>query len=215
MSSREFGRLAGLALVVGGVLSAIGFVVQSFAGPTSSLWVPTTVLALSGLVLILLAIPVVYAVLASAIGGLGLVGYVLLFVSGLLAGIGATVLSLIMPYLARTIPQLTATTAPPQVIGTYLLVAGIIRLIAGLVFGAAILGARTPERMAGLLLILGAIISFGGGIFNSVPHLGDLGRVLFVLALAWMGWTLMTHHAAEMGPSRAPVEGSPRAHARA
>ncbi len=54
-----------------------------------------------------------------------------------------------------------------------------------------------------------------GGLFNFLPHLGDLGTVLFVLALAWMGWTLMTRHVAEMEPSRAPAEGTTGARARA
>jgi hypothetical protein len=215
MSSREYVRWGGMALLAGGVLAAIGFAVQSFAGPTSSLWIPTTVLALFGLVLILLGFPVLYAVLARATGGLGLVGYVLLFVSGLVAGIGATVLSLIVPYLAQNIPGFMTTAGLPPVMGNYFAVAGIIRLIAGVVFGAAIVRAGTPERVAGMLLILAAIIGFAGGIFNSVPHLGDLGRVLLVLALGWMGWTLMTRHVAEMEPYRAPAEGTTGAHARA
>lgn len=214
MSSREYTRWGGVALVVVGVLSAIGFAVQSLENPSSSLWIPTGVLELFGIALILLGLPVLQAVLSRETGGLGLVGYVLLFVSGLIAGIGAIVLSLMLPYLAQNISGFMTTAAPPPVISNYLAVAGIIRLIGNVVFGAAVVRARTPERVAGMLQILGAIIGFVGGIAPNVSHLGDLGRVLIVLALAWMGWTLMTRHVVEMEPSRAP-EGTAGAHARA
>jgi hypothetical protein len=215
MLSREYVRWGGLALLAGGVLAAIGLAVQAFEGPSSSLWIPITVFALFGLVLILLGFPVEYAVNARATGALGLVGYVFLFVSGLISGIGATVLSLIMPYLAQNIPGFMTTAGLPPIMGNYLAAAGIIRLIGGVIFGAALVRAGTPERVAGMLLILAAILGSVGGIFTSVPHLGDLSRVLLVIALGWMGWTLMTRHVAEMEPSRAPAEGTTGAHARA
>ncbi len=215
MLSREYVRWGGLALLAGGALGAIGLAVQSLESPASSLWIPTTVFALFGLVLILLGFPVAYAVLARATGGLGLVGYVFLFVSGLISGIGATVLSLVVPYLAQNIPGFTTTAALPPVIANYFAIAGIIRLIGGVVFGAAVVRAGTPERYAGMLLILAAIIGLVGGIFTSVPHLVDLSRVLLVIALGWMGWTLMTRHVAEIEPSMASAERQTGAHARA
>ncbi len=214
MLSRESARLGGLALFAGGLLAAIGLAVQSVEVPRSSAWIPTTVLALFGLTLILLGFPVLYAFVARATGGLGLAGYVFLFASGFISGIGATVLSLIVPYLAQNVPG-SVTAAPPPVMGSYLAVAGIIRLIGGVVFGAAVVRAQTPERYAGMLLILAAIIGLVGTIFNSVPLLGDMSRVLLVLALAWMGWTLMARHVIETEPSVAPTERSTGAHARA
>ncbi len=215
MSSREYIRWGGLALLVGGVIPAIGVTVQSFESPASSLWIPTILFTFFGIVLGLLGLPVLYAVLARAIGALGLVGYVLVFVSGILTVVGGTGLALVLPYMAQHIPGFMTTVPPPPVTSDFLAVGGIIRLIGGLLFGAALVRARTPERYAGMLLILGAILSYVGGIINSAPHLGDLGRVMFILALGWMGWTLMTQHVAEMEPSRAPAEGPTGAHARA
>ncbi len=215
MLSSEYVRWGGLAMFAGGVLAAIGLGVQSFEIPRSSLWVPTTVLALFGLVLILLGFPAAYAFLARATGGMGLVGYVFLFVSGLISGIGATVLSLIVPYLAQSVPGSVTAAAPPPAMGNYLAAAGILRLIGGVVFGAALVRAWTPERYAGMLLILAAVVGLFGSLFSSVLLLGALSRVLLVVALAWMGWTLLRRNVTEMEPSRAPAERSTGAHARA
>ncbi len=214
MSSRYYARWGGLAMVVGAVFAAVGGAIQSFQDPTSSLWVPSNVLQLIGAGLILVAIPALYAVLARAIGGLGLAGYVLLFAAGLFGAIGGSAIAIVIPYMAQNTPSLM-TSEPPPILMTYFIIAGTLQLLGGVLFGVAIVRAGVPERYAGMLLILGAIISFVGGLLNAVPHLGDLGSVLFVLALGWMGWTLMTRHVAETEPSMAPAEGTTGARARA
>jgi hypothetical protein len=212
MSSRELVRWGGLSLLVGGVLSAIGIAVGSFLGPADALQEPVSAIVFLGVILLLLGLPALYTVLARSIGVLGLIGYVLFFASGVLAGAGGTMLGIIGPALMRVAPGAVNGPPPPE-INNFFMVAGTLGLVGGVLFGATIVRAGAPERFAGMLLILGSVVGFVGGIFDFLPHLGDLGTVLTVLALGWMGWTLMTRHVAEMEPSRAPAEGTARARA--
>ncbi len=214
MSSRELVRWGGLALIVGGVLTAIGLAVGSFMAPADPQGVWISAIVFLGVILLLLGLPVLYTVLARAIGVLGLIGYVLFFASGVLAGAGGTMLGIIGPALMRVAPSAVNGPPPPE-IQNFFMIAGILSLVGGILFGATIVRAGVPERVAGMLLILGSIVGFVGGIFDFVPHLGDLGTVLTVLAIAWMGYTVMTRHVAEMEPSRAPMEGTTGARARA
>ncbi len=213
MSSRDLVRWGGLALLVGSVLAAIGIAVGSFLAPADPFGVPISYVIFVGVILILLSIPAVYAVLARAIGVLGLVGYALFFASGVMGGAGGTMLGIVGPAIMGAAPG--AFNAPPPEIETFFIISSILGLVGGIIFGATIVRAGVPERYAGMLLILGALVEFVGNIFNVVPHLGDLGTVLQVLALAWMGWTLMTRHVAEMEPGLAPAEetAGARAHA--
>ncbi len=206
MSWRGLVRWGGLALLVGGLLLAISIGVGSFQNPTDPLTVPLAVLDLVGIALVLVAIPVLYARLGRAIGIWGLVGYVLFFSAGLLLGTGGGVLQLLSPTLIKISPSLMSGP-PPAEIGAYFMIAGILQLIGGLLLGVTIVRARAAERYAAMLLILGSIVSFVGSIFESVPHLSDLGGVLTTLAVAWFGATLLTRRAEEVEPSMAPAEG--------
>lgn len=204
MLARTFYRLAGLALLIGGVLSAIGSLVGSFTTDmTSSANMWSSLASIVGVILLLLGLPVLYGTFAKAAGALGLVGFVLLFTAGALLGIGGSVLGLlVIPWLAKVAPNLV--NAPPtDAVQNYFLFGGVVELIGGLAFGAAILVARAPERMAAILLIIATFVSFSGQMSN-VPHLGDLGTVLLTLALAWMGVSLMTQHAVEFAPRGDP-----------
>ncbi len=213
MSSRDLVRWSGLALLVGGVLTAIGEAVVSFMAPTDPLEVPIAYIVFLGLILTLLSIPALYTVLGRAIGGLGLIGYVLFFASGVMGGAGGATLGIVGP--AITGAASSPVSAPPAEIQTFFIIASILGLVGGVLFGATIVRAGVPERYAAMLLILGTLVEFAGNIFSVVPHLGDLGTVLLVLALAWMGWTLMTRHVAEMAPGMAPAEGTTGARAQA
>ncbi len=213
MSSRDLVRWGGLGLIVGGLLTAIGIAVGSFMAPADPQGVLVSAVVFLGVILLLLCIPALYAVLARSIGVLGLIGYALFFASGVLAGGGGTMMGIIGPALMRAAPSALNGPPPPE-IETFFMVAGIISLVGGVLLGAAIVRAGVPERYAGMLLILGSIVGFVGGVVD-VPHLGDLGTVLTVLALGWMGWTLMTRHVAEMEPGMAPAEGTTGARAQA
>lgn len=200
MSTRTLFQLAGWSLLVGGVLATIGTLVGSFnqdpANPLSSV---SSLITLVGIILLLLGVPALYARLSHAIGWLGLVGFVLFYISGLLAGIGGPLMGLIVfPVLAQVAPSFV-NGPPPASIMNFFLVANIFNVVGGVLFGGAIVMARVIERNAAILLLIGAIVSFVGN-FVDVAHLGDLGTALFLVALAWMGVTLMTHR--EVEPTR-------------
>lgn len=200
VSARTLFQLAGWSLLIGGILAAIGTLVGSFnqdpANPLSSV---SSLVSLVGIVLILLGVPALYARLAHAIGWLGLIGFAVLYISGLLAGIGGTLMGLIVfPVLAQVSPAFT-NGPPPESIVNFFLIAGIFNLVGGVLFGAAIVLARAVERNAAILLIIGTVVGFVGG-YVDVPHLGDLGTALLLVALAWMGVTLMMHR--EVEPTR-------------
>ncbi len=200
MSARSLYRLAGLALLVGGVLSAITGLVSGFTDPVSPLNFWLSALGLVGAILILCSIGTFYGTFAHRAGALGVVGYILLFSAGVLGAVGGNVLGMVMfPTLMQVAPGL-ANAEPPATIMNFFLFATALVLLGGVLFGLAMLVARAPERGAAILIIIGAVLGFGGQMANNVAHLGDIGIALLMLATAWMGLSLMTRHAAEPVP---------------
>ncbi len=197
MSGRRVFQLAGWSLLVGGLVATLGTLVNSFTtGPNDPTALPANLAVLVGVILVLLGVPALYARLYHAIGWVGLIGFALFYISGLVAGIGGSILGLyFFPTLAQVAPSFL-NGPPPQNVMNFFLIGGIINLVGGVLFGGAVVVARTIERNAGILVVLGAILSFVGNFVN-VPHLGDLGTALFLVALAWMGVTLMTHREVE------------------
>ncbi len=215
MSARTLFQLAGWSLLVGGVLSAIGAIVGSFnSDPASAGYYASGLATLVGIILVLLGVPGLYARLSHAIGWVGLVGFALFYVSGLLLGIGGGVIGLIaFPSLAQVSPSFLNSPPPPSMMN-FFLIGNIINLIGGILFGGAIVVARALERNAAILLLLGTVLGFAGN-FVDVPHLGDLGTALLLASLAWMGVTLIAHR--EVEPTweerTTPVESEARARA--
>jgi len=199
MSARSPYRSAGIALVIGGVISTITSITSSLAGdPSTPLGYWSSVFDLIGGILVLASIGTYYGTFARKGGVLGGVGYLLLFSAGALLAIGGNVMSLVVfPWIAQAAPNL-ANSAPPQSVLNFFLFGQVLLLIGGLAFGAAILLARAPERGAAILLIVAVLVSFIGQILNDVASLGDIGSAVVTLALAWMGYSLMTRRAVEM-----------------
>ncbi len=214
MSSRTLFRWGGLVMLVGSVITALSLLVQTANGDMGGpLWVPSNIVQLVGVVLIIIGFPAFYAALARMLGGLGLIGYVLVMATGMMAGIGGAAIALVVPSFFANLPPPSPNSAPPAGIMNYFIIAGFLQLVGGLAFGIALLRSHVLERLAGLLLIIGAVVAFVGNLLPGNSPLGNLGSVLFVLALAWMGFALMTRHVTEMETVRAPEEMG--AHARA
>src|SRR5919199_2605139 len=95
MTSQGTLRLGGLAMVVGAVLSFVSTLVSAlfFVGSDPSpyannpLYVPDNLLGMLGTALLLLGVPLLYLASADSWGVLGLIGFVLLFFTGLMFGI--------------------------------------------------------------------------------------------------------------------------------
>ncbi len=88
MSSTTLYRLSGIVLLIGGVLTIIGTLLEAPSAPGTPLWIPGTWLALGGSLLIILGWPGLYLRQADKTGRLGLLGFVLSFVALLILGIG-------------------------------------------------------------------------------------------------------------------------------
>ncbi len=122
MSSREAFRLAGLALMVGAVLAFVGSLLNTFLftgnDPTpyagNPLFVPVNILSALGSALLLLGLPVLYLSRPEGWGVLGLIGFVLVFATGLMFGIFFSLMSaLLLPYLVQHAPDTVKGNGPP------------------------------------------------------------------------------------------------------
>jgi hypothetical protein len=210
MSSREAFRLGGVALVVGAVLSFVASLLNAllFSGndPTlyagNALFVPLNILTALGSGLLLLGLPVLYLSRPEGWGVLGLVGFVLVFATGLMFGIFFSLLgALLLPYLAQHAPDTLKGNGPPAffpffILGTVVEVIGLLLLALPLARGFV------AERWVGYVLLAAAVLSvvgfFVGGNGPTSPLLallGDLGSLLLFVALGWLGYLLWTGHA--------------------
>lgn len=211
MSSRETFRLGGAALIAGAVLDIVATLVSTllFAGndPTpyanNALFVPINILSALGTALLLLGLPLLYLSGPEEWGVLGLIGVVLIFVTGLMFGIFFSLLSaLLVPYLVQHAPATVKGQGPPsffpffivgtlcQVLGLALLAVPILRgLVARRWIGYVMLAAA-------VLAVVGFFIGGGGGPTNVlVALLGNLSPLLLFVALGWLGYLVWTAHA--------------------
>jgi hypothetical protein len=210
MSSREAFRLGGLALVVGAVISFVATLLNTilFSGndPTpyagNALFVPVNVLSALGAGLLLLGLPVLYLSRPEGWGVLGLIGFVLVFATGLMFGIFFSLLSaLLLPYLAQQAPATVKGNGPPAFFPFFIF--GIVVEVIGLLLLAVpIVRGFVAERWVGYVLIAAAalgVVGFfvsGNGPTNPLlALLGNLGSLLLFVALGWLGYLLWTGHA--------------------
>jgi hypothetical protein len=195
--------------VAGAVVSFVASLLNSllFSGndPTpyagNGLFVPINLLSALGAGLLLLGLPVLYLSRPEGWGVLGLVGFVLVFATGLMFGIFFSLLgALLLPYLAQHAPDTLKGNGPPAffpffILGTVVEVIGLLLLALPLARGFV------AERWVGYVLLAAAVLSvvgfFVGGNGPTSPLLallGDLGSLLLFVALGWLGYLLWTGH---------------------
>jgi hypothetical protein len=214
-------RTGGLALVVGAV-AYIAYIVArsaitSGADPVTfykeSLWVPINVLGVIGAMLVLLAMPALYAVVAKPIGSLGLVGLVLIQLAWTFSGVFLSLFgALVAPWLAEQAPALVDATGPLPI---GLIVAFVVAVIAELV-GTVLLAIPFLRRRvepvwigyvlpaAALLTVLGDLIAPTGPSSNFAINLtSNLGPVLLMVAFGSLGFRLWSAPTLA-GPARLP-----------
>jgi hypothetical protein len=211
MSSREAFRLAGLALVVGAVLSIVGNLLNTllFTGndPTpyagNALFVPVNILSVVGSALLLLGLPVLYLSRPEGWGVLGLIGFVLIFATGLMFGIFFSLLgAVLLPYLVQAAPATVKGNGPPAffpffILGTVFEVLGMLLLAVPIVRGFV------AERWVGYVLLAAAVLNVVGFFLGGpggppnvlLTLLGNLGTLLLMVALGWLGYLLWKAHA--------------------
>src|SRR2546426_5712826 len=211
MSSNEAFRLAGLALVVGAVLSFVGTVLSSllFSGndPTpyagNALFVPINILNAVGAALLLLGVRVLYLSRPEGWGVLGLIGFVLIFAVGLMFGVFFNLLgALLLPYLVQHAPDTVKGNGPPSffpyfILGTAFEVVGLLLMAVPIVRGFV------AERWLGYLLLAAAVLGVVGfflggsnGPSNALMALiGNLPGLLLFVVLGSLGYLLWTARA--------------------
>jgi hypothetical protein len=211
MSSREAFRLAGVALVAGAALSFVATVLNSllFAGndPTpyagNALFVPVNILGALGTGLLLLGLPALYLSRPEGWGVLGLIGFVLVFATGLMFGIFFALFSaVLLPYLVQHAPAAVKGDGPPSffpffILGTVFEVVGLLLMAVPIVRGFV------AERWLGYLLLAAAVLGVVGfflggsnGPSNAlIALIGNLPGLLLFVVLGWLGYLLWTARA--------------------
>ena len=205
MSSREAFRLAGLALMVGAVLSFVGTLLNTllFPGndPTTyagnSLFVPVNLLGALGAAFLLLGLPVLYLSRPEGWGVLGLIGFILIFAVGLMFGVFFDLLgALFVPYLVQHAPDTLKGNGPPAFF-PYFIAGTLFEVVGMLLLAVPIVRGVIAERWVGYVLLAAAVLSvvgfFIGGNGPSNPLIaliGNLGTPLLFVALGWLGYML-------------------------
>jgi hypothetical protein len=183
-------RLAGMALIAGGVLAIAGyFVTGALFGSDEdvrfdhSLFAPLYSIALLGVVLTILGLPAVLAAHRDRVPRLTLVGYVGTLTTIVLFDLGEGVIeAFIKPYLAKHggIPD------DPGGLGIYFGVAFLFDIVGLISLGIAVIRAGVFPRWVGVLLIAAVPLSFVGA---ALPGpLVELADYLVFIALIAIGW---------------------------
>ena len=190
MSSVQLLRLAGLAALAAGILSAIGDVmslvvdleaVDAAANASQGI---VYGFYLVGTALLLLGLVGLYASQSRAAGMLGFVGFLLAFVGTALTAGAIWFEVFVTPDLAARAPDLT--TAELGFAGFVL--SFLLAAFGWLLFAIATLRAGAYPRPAAMLLVAGALVSFVP-LFVQVPATG----LVLSVAVAWIGFLLWRH----------------------
>src|SRR5579859_1271047 len=162
MSSRTLYRLGGIALLIGGLLAALGTLVQAANDqPVSHVWVPAALFILVGGILAFFGLPAVYVRQAARIGIWGLIGFILLVIASVVLGTGDSIVdAFIVPFLARNAPALIASPIPAYRL--FLLTGNLIYTVGAILFSIVTLRAGIFPRAAAVLLLVSAVIGFVG-----------------------------------------------------
>lgn len=200
MSPDKLLRLAGLAAIAAGVLSAIGDVMSlvvdleaaDAAGGASQRIVFGFYLL--GTVLLLLGLIGLYASQSRAAGILGFAGFLLAF-AGTALTVGAIWFEFfVVPDLAAQAPDL----ATGELGFTGFALSFLLAAVGWVLFAIATLRARVFPRLAGVLLLAGALVSFVP-LFVQVPATG----LLLSVAIVVFGFFLWRRHGA---PASTPLQ---------
>lgn len=213
MTIAQFYRISGLGILIGAIVFVVHLVLRSLvtAGvdpatfAQKGLWIPINVLGVAGAALVLLGLPVLYAKLADATGWLGWLGVVLIALAWMFFGLFLSLYSvLVAPWLADQAPALVAAAAPLPAGFLIAFIAGLVAELVGSVLLAIpfIRGQVQPRWVgyllpgAALLTVVGNLIAPTGPASNlSINLFSNLGPMLFMGALACLGYPLWSKHA--------------------
>jgi hypothetical protein len=208
MSSSTLFRLSSISLFIGGLLAVLGVMPIFFTGDdsTSTLAATASLLRVVGGMLIVVGLPGVYGQQAARGGIVGLIGFVLTSFYILILGVaGDTINAFILPFLATQAPALLKGSLPSG-LENFFIIGQLLGLVGGILLGIATVRAAILSRWAGILLIVGAALSFAGNFV--LPLLGTVGLILVLGGLAWLGvggWTRRSATQAELAKTAVQV----------
>jgi hypothetical protein len=209
MSAVRLIRFSGLITLSGGALKAVGALLhpvgEDLAAVNHPNWVPAHLIFWVSMTLILFGLVGLYARQREETGWLGLAGFVLSFIGTALVGSLLYMVSTIVPSVAAETPALfeQAMTLPAFALAVVFLGYG----VGFILFGIATMRAGVLPRWSALLLIVGVALSMleGSPIEQTALHaILTVGRILFGLALAWMGYALWSEERETAGAELQP-----------
>ncbi len=180
MKTQTLIRWGGLVTIAAAILLVIGALGSLNGRTVVGQW-----FSIAGFVVLVFALMALYAAQAERSGVLGLVGFVLTV-------LGATLIPIFqfsaLARVAGVDPERKVVqffnSTPLGLIGPLGFALGLI------VLGIATFRAGVLPRWAGLLLSVGAVLSFLGGDSGIFLIAGLVGVLAVSLGLAWMGWAL-------------------------
>lgn len=215
MTSAQVFRISGRVLLAGAIAFVVHVVLRSVitAGPDpaafaqAGLWVPVNALGVVGAFLVILGLPAVYARMAGS-GGLSvLIGIALVAVAWMFFGLFLSLYGLlVLPWLADKAPTLLAPSTPPPPAFIVGFVIGLLAWLVGTVL-LAIPFIRRREQpswvgytlsASGIWVVIGNLfIAPSGPASNlAVNLLSNMGPVLLLVGLGYLGYRLLSEHEA-------------------
>ena len=180
--------LAGVLHILGAFLHPVG---EDLAAVNSPNWVLAHLLYWASVILLLFGLMGLSARQAEKAGRLGLVGFVLAFIGTAIVGVFLFNAATTMHLVAATAPDMFAQlTAPPAFA---LPLFGLTFGLGFILFGVATMRAGVLPRWAGLLLLIGIVLSMAEGspVDRTLLHvIVTTGHVVLGLSLVWMGYAL-------------------------
>ena len=198
MTSTTSYRLSGVALLIGGILTAIGYSLPPYLSDNdpSALTSPwaliSSLITLFGSLLVLLGLPGIYTRQAGRAGILGLLGFLSVWYVILLSGVIQSFISVTIVQELATNPatRLLAATPPPA-FRPFFLVALLAQTLGILVLAIATLRAAVFPRWSAWMLIASLVVVLIGFLPFYPPFLQNLAPVIGNLALAGFGYALL------------------------
>jgi hypothetical protein len=200
MSSTTLYRLSGIALLIGGGITALGTLIQTFLTEdvVNPFWIPVAICLFAGTLLLQIGFPAVYLRQMKRAGTLGLLGFIFLFCGLAQFDIGFRFFDLvILPWFGKS-----ADLNPPLNFILYSLSATALLFLGSVLFGIAHFRAGVLSKGPVILLLVGLLVNRAGG---HVPHLQDFGGMLFSLSFAWFGLALLSVLRSDVAPEPTPM----------
>lgn len=204
-------RLSGLALVIGGVLFAIGNLLHplehSEDAHHAATWVMAHVTFMVGMIGLLLGLPMLYARQAERAGWLGLIGFIAFF-AGIATTLGGSWFE------AFAVPHLDEATIDAIETGDavrFNLPGGMLFMLGQVLFGIATYRARHYSRAAALVIVASGVL-----LLPASAMTGEVGGAMLIggtaalgFALAYLGWTLLGLRAGQAATDDRPAIAQP------